>query len=736
MFTVKTVFNHEIHRFNLESAEYADLLKVVQQTYNLTEPVIRYMDEDDDMISINSTLELEEGFRVSAGVLKLFVNSSETPTECKDFENVSDDGFQVVKPIEEDQKQSAEELSTEEPTVPQSTQESQSAEEHSTGEPTEQDHQDDSTEEHHDHSSKEPSEVPSLSCDELASLIEELLSSDATQKVLSGALISGLDQLVATKLSGCNDGHSIVQAVLSFEGGVLSQHPAVHKLVPFINESAPFVDRLVQNLTPEFARLLSSVGCSLFVNVDCLRSLIPWIRGGTQGDLDLDLGTVDLESVDLADVHEILQGVLNMANSSQSCHADLRFENRSPSGSAHIHKGVACDGCNAYPIVGNRYKCSVCDDFDLCEACESLGKHPANHPLIKHKVPNTSHHGIICDGCGASPITGSRFKCLVCPDYDLCSSCEDRNLHPADHPMMKIRVPGTFRGQWGCRPGMKGPGMTGQGMRPCGRRRRRNQEAKEQNKSEKSEKIDEAEEKIEKIAQSELVPANPEMEEVNEQPETLIEEEPNAEDKKKTEIETIPEIKPQVEEPTVEVEEAEQSKVEEPVEEEPKVEEPKVEDPKDDPKVEDLKVEELVEGEPKVEDPKDEPKVEDLKAEEPVEEEPKVEDPKDEPQDESKDLGIWHQALGMFGLGQPNDEDKIGEAENEQVENKVDDEIPFGIPAAQPVLAAQPIKHEEMEYTEQSKQLEEMGFLNESVVMAALKKYKGDVHATALSLLE
>ena len=28
-----------------------------------------------------------------------------------------------------------------------------------------------------------------------------------------------------------------------------------------------------------------------------------------------------------------------------------------------------------------------------------------------------THRGIICDGCGASPITGIRFKCSVCPDF-------------------------------------------------------------------------------------------------------------------------------------------------------------------------------------------------------------------------------------------------------------------------------------------------------------------------------
>jgi len=63
------------------------------------------------------------------------------------------------------------------------------------------------------------------------------------------------------------------------------------------------------------------------------------------------------------------------------------------------------------------------------------------------------HDGITCDGCNQSPISGIRFKCKVCPDFDLCSACEAKNVHPADHPLVKFKVPRTFgrgcgRRQW------------------------------------------------------------------------------------------------------------------------------------------------------------------------------------------------------------------------------------------------------------------------------------------------
>lgn len=100
-----------------------------------------------------------------------------------------------------------------------------------------------------------------------------------------------------------------------------------------------------------------------------------------------------------------------------------------------------------YPMVGIRYKCSVCDNYDLCETCEAKGEHPSHHPLLKMYIGDTKrdgkavHENITCDGCSAHPIEGIRYKCTRCADYDLCESCEAKGEHPTNHVLMKIRVP-------------------------------------------------------------------------------------------------------------------------------------------------------------------------------------------------------------------------------------------------------------------------------------------------------
>jgi len=167
-----------------------------------------------------------------------------------------------------------------------------------------------------------------------------------------------------------------------------------------------------------------------------------------------------------------------------------------------VHVGVGCDECRMTPIVGPRYKCAVREDYDLCSGCEQRKcaekgnsektlfpmlkidspeqapgtfvyifnkraihggggslhglfghrggyggrgpghhghRHGHGHPHEADAVSSAVHRHVNCDQCGASPITGPRFKCAVRSDYDLCTSCAA--TYPQPFPMVKIYHP-------------------------------------------------------------------------------------------------------------------------------------------------------------------------------------------------------------------------------------------------------------------------------------------------------
>jgi sequestosome 1 len=59
---------------------------------------------------------------------------------------------------------------------------------------------------------------------------------------------------------------------------------------------------------------------------------------------------------------------------------------------SQVHSNVSCDACDK-PVVGFRYKCVICPDFDLCGKCEAKGTH-ADHNMIRLANPEVvwPHH--------------------------------------------------------------------------------------------------------------------------------------------------------------------------------------------------------------------------------------------------------------------------------------------------------------------------------------------------------
>lgn len=57
-------------------------------------------------------------------------------------------------------------------------------------------------------------------------------------------------------------------------------------------------------------------------------------------------------------------------------------ENKPEEKKPFVHSHVTCDSCHTQGIVGKRFKCMQCFNFDICETCESENKH-SHHLLIR-----------------------------------------------------------------------------------------------------------------------------------------------------------------------------------------------------------------------------------------------------------------------------------------------------------------------------------------------------------------
>jgi len=97
----------------------------------------------------------------------------------------------------------------------------------------------------------------------------------------------------------------------------------------------------------------------------------------------------DGDMVTIASDEELIIALTEMSGPVYKLIINIKSEKKSEdisSKESQIHPGIVCDGCEKTPIVGPRYKCVVCDDFDLCGSCEAAGRHPG-HNMIRISNP-------------------------------------------------------------------------------------------------------------------------------------------------------------------------------------------------------------------------------------------------------------------------------------------------------------------------------------------------------------
>ena len=107
-------------------------------------------------------------------------------------------------------------------------------------------------------------------------------------------------------------------------------------------------------------------------------------------------------------------------------------------GQLPVHRYVRCKSCLQCPIIGYRFVCKECDGTSLCQKCffsqKCPQRHEADHEMEIVIDPDAGvHKHVKCDGCGTQPIVGTRYKCDSCYNYDLCQTCyETQARSPPD----------------------------------------------------------------------------------------------------------------------------------------------------------------------------------------------------------------------------------------------------------------------------------------------------------------
>lgn len=157
-----------------------------------------------------------------------------------------------------------------------------------------------------------------------------------------------------------------------------------------------------------------------------------------------------LHTSDLHPSHHTFQAMLHRG-------LDNRVKFSQDYGVSNDRHPATCDLCSQH-IIGVRWKCLNCPDWDCCSSCStSIAINHPGHSFVKITRPadlvslsnddsrlGVRHPHIICDGCDQS-IRGTRYKCMHpdCPDYDLCENCEaaPSTAHPRNHPMLKTKEP-------------------------------------------------------------------------------------------------------------------------------------------------------------------------------------------------------------------------------------------------------------------------------------------------------
>ena len=112
---------------------------------------------------------------------------------------------------------------------------------------------------------------------------------------------------------------------------------------------------------------------------------------------------------------------------------------------------LICIECLELPVVRNYltllYMHKIIVKTEQHVFIDQLHVHVYSHFVIMILVPffmfiiAVTHASIICDSCRENGIIGMRWKCLSCHDFDLCTSCYMSLKHCVDHQFVRQDSP-------------------------------------------------------------------------------------------------------------------------------------------------------------------------------------------------------------------------------------------------------------------------------------------------------
>ena len=101
-----------------------------------------------------------------------------------------------------------------------------------------------------------------------------------------------------------------------------------------------------------------------------------------------------------------------------------------------------CENFGALQIKPYLEHCNrTCFVYEIVTSCNLMvmGLHLFEYILLI--FTGLKHIHVTCDGCKEDPLIGTRWNCADCENYDLCSTCFTSDVHDKQHAFLRIDQP-------------------------------------------------------------------------------------------------------------------------------------------------------------------------------------------------------------------------------------------------------------------------------------------------------